>query len=190
MSAALVKPPTRGELEALSLAERVALEDVLGEAQQIVRELNDAEIARLHEAGASQRAIAEAMGVSKTTARNRLFRLGLVVTPDHPIPQNGDGPVVDAEVVDDPLPSRPQARREVVREGPAHHLPDVMAEDALENLRTQALHWFEQGLVVRELLDRKRPLEPRSDEDRKALHREASTMERIARRLIKEAASG
>lgn len=183
MSAALVKPPTRGELEALSLADRVALEDVLGEAQEIVRELNDAEIARLHEAGASQRAIAEAMGVSKTAARNRLLRLGLV-TPDHPVPQNGDGPVVDAEVVPDadPLPSRP-ARRVLAPEGPAHHLPDVMAEDALDNLRTQALHWFEQGLVVRELLDKKRPLEPRSDEDRNAIKREAAKMARLARRL-------
>ncbi len=91
----LTKPPTRQDLERLSLSERVALEGVLGEARKLLRTLNDAEIKRLHEAGASQRAIAKAMGVSQTTARRRLVRLGLVSQVVQTPPQIGD---TDAEL--------------------------------------------------------------------------------------------
>lgn len=106
MSAELIKPPSRQELEALSLPERIALEDVLGEAHEFVRELNDAEIARLHEAGASQRDIATACGRQRDWVRYRLAKLGLAAhsgVGEFPqaLPQNGDMAEGYEETVED-----------------------------------------------------------------------------------------
>lgn len=88
---------------------------------------------------------------------------------------------VDAEIVeDDP---KPRPRRQPPADGPAHYLPDVVAEDADQNLRTVALRWFDQGQLVKDLLDKKREVTARSDQDRAAIKREAAVMERTARRL-------
>lgn len=88
---------------------------------------------------------------------------------------------VDAEVVDEE-PVRPRPRK-TVSDGPAHYLPELAADDVEENLRAQALLWFERGLVIKELLDKKRSLEPRDGDDRKAIKKRAALMESTARRL-------
>jgi hypothetical protein len=67
----------------------------------------------------------------------------------------------------------------------AHHLPDVVAEDAHENLRTVALRWFEWGLDVKQLLEDSVQLEPKSDADWEAIKQQADEMVRIARDLKK-----
>lgn len=181
MSALATVVPGRQELEALPLAERIALEDAFGQAHEVIRQLNDADLASLHAAGASQRAIAEACGKSKGWAQDRLAALGLATDrkapkPDtsiHPLPQNGDGPVVDAEVVDGEV---------VPDDRPVQYLPDVVSNEADRDLRTQALRWFEQGRHLEELLT-EGAVESRSREDKTAIKREADEMVRIARRL-------
>jgi hypothetical protein len=187
VSAALAIP-TQRELEAVSPADRWAMEEKLGEAQEFLREFNDEELRRwVEDEYKTQTEIAKLVGRSTSQISRRCIRLGITASSNRGRPRispGGNSPVLDAEVVEDTPPVRPTARRRNGGpEGPAHHLPDVMAEDALENLRTQALHWFEQGLVVKELLDKRRPLEPRSAEDRQAIKREAAVMERVARRL-------
>lgn len=178
MSAALVKAPTRGELEALTLKERVALEDVLGAAQAIVRELNDAEIARLHEAGASQRAIAEACGRSPSWVRTRLGCLSpseAARLNNQPVPQNGDGPIADAEVVEPTEVLDP--------EPPVGHLPDFVASDADTNLRTVSLRWFQWGRDVKALLDEGGTVAVESRDDKRAIRAQADLMVKVARAL-------
>lgn len=177
----VIAPPTRKELEALPLADRIALEGAFGKAHDLIREVNDAEIAKLvsRPGGISGRALAAEMGVHHSTARRRLAELGLAapvprrpsegVSPDTPLPQNGDGVVVDGEIVGEPRPE--------------HYLPDVVDADADSNLRTQALHWFEQGRHLEELLNDDVVLESRSRDDKQAIQREAAEMVRIARRL-------
>lgn len=76
-SKALVKPPTKQELESLTLAERVALEDVIGEAHDLIRGLNDAEIVRLVEGGASLNSLADLTGLTDRGIAKRLDRLGV-----------------------------------------------------------------------------------------------------------------
>lgn len=91
---------------------------------------------------------------------------------------------VDAEVVDDePAPRRRSATRADVAEGPAHYSVDLAAPDAEENLRTQAVRWFERGLAVRDLLNSRKPIEAKSPEDLKAIKKRAALMESTARRL-------
>jgi hypothetical protein len=184
MSAALVVyDPTQRELEALTPADRWVLEETLEDAQSTLRKFNDDELRRWVEVdGKTQREIAKMVGRSAGRISQRVKRLGLVPHDARggrrlPTPrQNGDGPEA---------PAKKRRKREDV-DRPAHHYPDVVAEDAHENVRTQTMHWFEQGRVVKDLLAERRSLEPRSEEDRKELQREAAVMERLARR-IKEA---
>jgi len=177
-------------LESLSPTDRWDLEDAIDEAQGTLREFNDEELCRWVEGEhKTQAEIAEMVGRTQSTVSYRCSRLGIVSGSKRGRPRNievdnsADAEVVDGEIVDEPKPRRRQSP-----DGPAHHFPDVVAADAEENLRTQALHWFEQGAHIKGLLDGKRPLEPRSAEDRKAIKREAALMERVARRL-KEAAN-
>jgi hypothetical protein len=104
----------RRELEMMELAERVALEARCEAALPVLRELNDAEIIGLHNAGASQRDIAGAMGVSQSTAGRRLTRLGLAGRGEsvtHPIPQAGDIELdAEAEEVDPDGVEHPEDR--------------------------------------------------------------------------------
>lgn len=192
MSTELTIPSAR-ELEALSPQNRWDIEESLDEAQDVLREFNDDELRKWVEGGKTQRWIAEQVGRSQQRISQRCAALGLSTAsnrgrPRITSPSNSDPEIIDAEVVDDEPPVRPKARRTSAPEGPVHHYPDVVAPDAEDNLRTQALLWFEQGAHIKELLDSRRPLEPRSDDDRKAIKREASAMERVARRL-KEAAN-
>jgi hypothetical protein len=71
----------------------------------------------------------------------------------------------------------------------ASHLPDVVAEDAHENLRTVALRWFEWGLDVKELLNGSAPLKAKSEADRKAIRDRAKVMAKVARDLERVAES-
>lgn len=181
----LAIPGAAQNLEKLSLKDRIELEDTLDELLPAVRKINDAEIRQLHEAGASQRAIAEACGKSHTWVR---IRLGLreanpkVESTFHDIPQNGDNEddvYDDAEEVD---PDEVLDPNEAVPPG-SHYLPDVMAEDANENLRTVVLRWFEWGLHVKELLDNSTRLEAKSAADREEIRNQAGQMVDIASHL-------
>lgn len=175
-----VTVPTARDLEALTPADRWAMEEHLDEAQGILREFNDKELQRWVEVeGKTQREIAAMVGRSKRAIARRCERLGLHSGDPRGGSRLGTGTQSDRGT---PEPTKPAPKR-TQPDGPDHHLPDVVAPDAEDNLRTQALHWFEQGLVVRGLLDKRRPLEPRSDEDRQAIKREAALMERVARRI-------
>lgn len=130
--------PDRADLEAMSLADRVRLETVATGVAEIARQLNDAEIRRMKEAGASQRAVAAAMGVHHSVARRRLAALGLAapvpggadylrgsVGPTHPVPQNGDvqegeGEEVDGEIMDESEPDDTECCPTCGRRLPAH----------------------------------------------------------------------
>lgn len=186
MSTALTVPTTR-ELQSLGAAARWDLEDKLDSAQDILREFNDDELRCWVEVGKTSREIGALVGRDHSRVVRRATRLGLQFRDNRGGDRSGAGAPnesadPDAELVEGQIVP-PTRRNGTPPDGPAHHLPDVVAPDAEENLRTQALHWFEQGLVVRELLDRKRPLEPRSEEDRKAIKREAALMERVARQI-------
>jgi hypothetical protein len=144
------------------------------------------EIATLHAAGASQRAIAEACKKSKGWAQDRLAALGLAAdrkapkadTSIHPPTQNGDKPHDEAEEVSgEVLPPKPKPK------GPVRYLPDEVAPDALQNLRTQAMRWFELGGRIDRMIEEGTVIDPQSREDKAAIKREAGEMSRIARRL-------
>lgn len=76
------------------------------------------------------------------------------------LPQTGDTDDTEAPGPDDFTEAEIVDLEEVLPPGPAHYLPDVVSEDAGENLRTQALHWYEQGRVVLQLLDDGVTVEP------------------------------
>lgn len=186
--------PEPRELEAYSPAERWALEEQLDGARDALREYNDEELRRwVEEEGKTQVEIAALVGRSQARISQRCSKLGLVSGSNRGRPRNistdnSDDEVLEGEVI--PPKRRKRESPYADDDGrPSHYLADMDAEDAFENVRTQALHWFEQGRVVKDLLDERKSLEPRSEEDRKALNREAAVMERTARR-IKEATSG
>lgn len=135
--------PTPRELEALTPSDRWDIEDAIGEAQDSLREFNDEELHRwVEDEGKTYREIGELVGRNHSRISRRCSRLGISSQSNRggdrfgaPAP-NDDEQVIDAEVVEDS--PRPKARRSSP-EGPAHHFPDVVAEDADQNVRTQAL---------------------------------------------------
>jgi hypothetical protein len=177
--------PTSRDLEALSPKDRWDIEDALETAHVELSNINDEELRRWVADGKTQTWIAKQVRRDQSVVSRRCAALGLEPKSNRGRPRNmqthnsDDEPeLVEGEIVESPPPRQPHPD-----DGPAHYLPDVVAEDAEENLRTQALHWFEQGGYIKGLLQKKRPLEPRSPEDRKAIKRAATDMERIARQL-------
>jgi hypothetical protein len=202
-SLALVKPPTRNELEALSLADRIALEDLLDKALPVLRELNDAEIWRLHEAGASQRAIAEAMGVSRDVARRRLARMGLaaehpstVGQVPQPPPQNGDA----AGRSDISIPSQAEMEDTLARRARAKgeplplwdHLPDMLPGAEPEGaFRQEVVAWCSrERRLTNAMEDTGIRLVAKSDNDREALLEALGRIHALATKLEGELSNG
>jgi len=191
---ALSVVPTVAEIEALADADLWTLAERADRIGELAWEEIDQRLSRWVAEGQTQGQMAERIGRSQPTVSRRLRLLGLEtaragVGGRPSIQVNTPGPdddyeEVDAEVVDDE-PARP--RRRTPSSGAAHYLPDLAADDVEENLRAQALLWFERGAVVKELLDKRRPMTPRSDEDRKAIRKEATLMERVAKRLKESA---
>jgi hypothetical protein len=72
-----------------------------------------------------------------------------------------------------------------VEYGPTMHLPDVVADDAEANLRTQAVLWFDQGRRVERLLDEGADLTAKSDDDRDLIRKDAARMISVGQRLEK-----
>lgn len=156
-------------------------------AGQIATEILDERVIDWTNDGWSQNQIAEELGCKQPAVSKRQKRLGIESLntwkqksgggDNRGIPQTGDNGYDDAEEVDpdevfDPAPG-------------AHYYPDVVAEDADENLRTVALYWFEWGLSTKRLLDENVPLEAKSPADRRAIYESAGTMAEIAHQLRK-----
>lgn len=189
MTSTALAVPTRKELELLGPGDLWTLSERAGEVKEIADELLDELLIGWANEGKTQTEIAKLVGRSQKTVSRRYERLGITPQSNRGRPRisqgtnSADEEVIDAEVVeDDPATPRPRKTR-TSPDGPAHYLPDVVADDADQNLRTQALHWFEQGQVVKALLDKRKEVTPRSDQDREAIKREAAVMERTARRL-------
>lgn len=187
---------SRADLEAMGPADCWRLEGQLeeaAEALQIVREFNDDMLRHWVEVDKlTQKEIAQRVGVTQGRISQRCSRLGIASgvssrggRPRGVISANNSEPeVIDAEVVEDDDAPAPRPRKaRTSPDGPAHYLPELSADDVEENLRAQALLWFERGLVIKELLDKRRQLDPRSDEDRKLIKKRAALMESTARRL-------
>lgn len=114
--------PTARELEALSPTDRWNLEEVLGAAQETLREFNDDELRRWVEVeGKTQREIAEMVGRSPGRIAQRASRLGLVphdnrggsrlLSPkQNPPDDDDDAEVVEGEVSEAVLDPGPRVK--------------------------------------------------------------------------------
>lgn len=188
MTGTALAVPTRQELEQLGPGDRWTLEERLDEAGDILREFNDEELRTWVEVDLKTQAeIAKLVGRSQARISQRCSALGITSGSKRGRPRNisadnSDEEIIDAEVVEDDPGPRPRKAR-TSPDGPAHYLPELSADDVEENLRAQALLWFERGLVIKELLDKRRKLVPRSAEDLKAIKKRAALMESTARRL-------
>jgi hypothetical protein len=178
----------------MNLAERVAIEDALAEAQEFVREINDAEMDRLYRSGLAQEQVAEIAGCLQQRVSEALMRMETPIRTGagrpritgsvNSLPQTGDtgdfqeAEVVDGEIVDTPTYERPQR--------PVGHLPDFVAPDAASNARTVALRWFQWGHDLQALSREGNHVQAKSKEDKQAIKATADEMIQIARTLKKE----
>jgi hypothetical protein len=152
-------------------------------AGQIATEVLDERVVEWTEAGQTQVWIAEELGCTPQAVSKRQMRLGAEPQSSRGRPRNNnsvdirdDGETETAEEVEP---------AEVLPPGPMRYLPDIVAEDAGEDLRTVALRWFDWGRNVKELLDGSGEVEARSKADRDQIRSEADLMIRVARGLKK-----
>lgn len=140
------------------------------------------------EEGKTQQWMADQLACSQQAVSKRMVRLGIKTEAA----TRGEGQGSYNRVVtteSDEVEEIEGAEVEIIdNDGPAaEYLPDLMAEDADQNLRTQVVRWFEIGRRINQMLDARSALNPKSPSDQKAIARDADLMVAIARRISKEA---
>lgn len=173
----------RARLEALGDADLFTFVERATEWTELGLEVAEDRLRRWVEGeGKTYREVASITGKSKSRIGQLCLKFGITSTDN----RGGRRVLSSAGQNEDPWNAEQERQsrpRKTVADGPDHYMPDVAAPDADQNLRTQALHWFEQGLRIKELLDKRRTLEPRSADDRTAIKKRAALMESTARRL-------
>lgn len=166
----VVVPTARVDVERLPSEVLYRLE----QAGEIAKEILDERVVRWAEGGMKQAWMADELGCSQQAVSKRLARLGIETRDPRGRPKNNN------QVVKPP-------RQEVLPpDRPAQHLPDLLAPDAPDNLRTQVVRWCELGRHIEMLITERAVLEPKSDEDVALIAAEVSAMARIATQLEKK----